>query len=84
MAQLDAGHDDPVVDIVSRELRARLQDDFPTMGEEHRAMRQRKTLVGRPFATPEEISAVVALLASDRASFVTGQVWPVDGGSLTT
>jgi 2-hydroxycyclohexanecarboxyl-CoA dehydrogenase len=56
----------------------------PAMGEEHRAMRQRKTLVGRPFATPEEISAVVALLASDRASFVTGQVWPVDGGSLTT
>ncbi len=53
-----------------------------SVSEEDRALRQRRTFVGRPFATPEELSAVVALLASDRASFVTGQVWPVDGGSL--
>jgi len=53
-----------------------------SVSEEDRAIRQRRTFVGRPFAVPEEISAVVALLASNRASFVTGQVWPVDGGSL--
>ena len=53
------------------------------MTDEDRAMRQRKTLVGRPFAVPEEISGLVTFLASDRASFITGQVWPVDGGSLT-
>ncbi len=53
-----------------------------SVSEEDRALRQRRTFVGRPFATPEEISGLVAYLASDRASFVTGQVWAVDGGSL--
>lgn len=38
--------------------------------------------IGR-IAQPQEIAEVAAFLAHERASFVTGAVWTVDGGLLT-
>lgn len=44
----------------------------------------RKEFLGRipmaRFGKPEEIAAVVGFLASEKASYVTGQVWRADGG----
>jgi 3-oxoacyl-[acyl-carrier protein] reductase len=40
---------------------------------------------GRPLgrlAEPEEIASVIAFLCSERASYVTGSAWSVDGGTV--
>ncbi len=58
------------------------QQLFADSSPEDATKRSRKTVVTKPFAAPEDISGLVVFLASDRASFITGQVYPVDGGSL--
>lgn len=39
----------------------------------------RRSILGRR-GTPEEIANLIAFLASENASYITGQIWRVDGG----
>jgi NAD(P)-dependent dehydrogenase (short-subunit alcohol dehydrogenase family) len=54
-------------------------DMVKTMGEERAAKIAETTLLKR-MAAPSEIAEVIAFLASDRASFMTGATISVDAG----
>jgi len=56
-------------------------DMVKVLGEETRAMLVEETPIGR-LGTPEDIAALVSFLASEKSSFITGQVITADGGFI--
>lgn len=63
----------------------RLADSMiPAMGESREEVFQNvanEILEIKRFGCVEEVAAVVAFLASERASFITGSAYDVDGGA---
>lgn len=57
-------------------------DMVKPLGEETLAELARMTPMGR-LGEPEDIAAAVSFLASDAASFITGQVYTCDGGFIS-
>lgn len=58
------------------------RDAFKDVTAADAAKRRRSGPLTRALAKPEEVSAAVLYLASYRADFVTGQILPIDGGTL--
>ena len=65
-------------------LESLLADRAEREGISQSAMEEKleTTIPAARFGRPEEFSAAVAFLASERASYITGTVLPVDGGAV--
>ena len=68
--------DTPMLRRVLGELHERYPNVYPQDNESF----YRESIALRRFAAPHEIAWVVAFLASDASSFMTGTVIPIDGG----
>jgi NAD(P)-dependent dehydrogenase (short-subunit alcohol dehydrogenase family) len=55
--------------------------DLPPKEAVEHEMKKRELPAGR-LGTPEEVADVVVFFSCARASFVTGSVWGIDGGSI--
>jgi NAD(P)-dependent dehydrogenase (short-subunit alcohol dehydrogenase family) len=55
--------------------------DLPPKEAVEHEMKKRELPAGR-LGTPEEVADVVVFISCARASFVTGSVWGIDGGSI--
>lgn len=72
-----AAHDIAVNSIAPGVIRSTGIDRYP---EELVEMTRQRTPMKR-LGTPEEVAELCAYLASDAASFVTGETWYIDGGA---
>ncbi len=59
-----------------------LKNNYPGREKEMFEKLEKTQPIGR-MGSPEEIASLVQFLCSDEASFITGSIFPIDGGFAT-